>query len=69
MASWSSSGIPSSMPIVRMGICAPRSVTKSNRPEPTSGSRLRAQNSRTFGSSAFIFFGLNTRDSRPRWMS
>ena len=28
------------MPITRIGICAPRSATKSNRPVPTSGSRL-----------------------------
>jgi hypothetical protein len=54
------------MPIVRIGIWAPRSATKSNCPEPTSGSRLAAQNSRIFGSSAFIFFGVNTRDSKPR---
>ena len=66
IASWSCSGMPSSMPIVRMGICAPRSAMKSNRPAPTSGSRLRAQNSRTFGSRAFIFFGVNTRESSPR---
>ena len=39
---------------------------KSKWPAPTSGSRLWAQNSRIFGSSAFIFFGVNTRDSRPR---
>ena len=38
-----------------------------SRPAPTSGSRLLAQNSRTFGSSAFILRGVNTRDSRPRW--
>ena len=42
---------------------------KSNPPVPTSGSRLRAQNSRTFGSIAVIFFGVNTRESRPRWRS
>ncbi len=41
---------------------------KSKRPAPTRGSRLCAQNSRIFGSSAFIFFGVNTRDSRPRCM-
>ena len=54
------------MPITRIGICAPRSRTKSKPPAPTSGSRLRAQNSRIFGSSASIFFGVNTRDSRLR---
>ena len=51
---------------MRMGICAPRSRMKSNPPVPTSGSRLRAQNSRIFGSIAAIFRGVNTRDSRPR---
>ncbi len=54
---------------MRIGICAPRSLTKSNRPPATSGSRLRAQNSRTFDSSSFIFLGVKTRDSSPRWMS
>ena len=33
---------------------------------PTSGSSTFAQNSRICGSSAFIFFGVNTRDSSPR---
>ena len=42
---------------------------KSKPSSPTSGSSVRAQNSRTFGSMASIFFGVNTRDSRPRWMS
>ena len=42
---------------------------KSNPPASTSGSRLRAQNSRTFGSSAATLRGVNTRDSNPRWMS
>ncbi len=52
--------------MTRIGIWAPRSATKSKLPVPTSGSRQRAQNSRIFGSSAFIFFGVNTRDSTPR---
>ncbi len=52
--------------MTRIGICAPRSSTKSNLPPPTSGSRLAAQNARISGSSAFIFFGVNTRDSNPR---
>ena len=43
-------GCPSSMPITRIGICAPRSATKSNRSVPTSGSRYVAR--RTRGSSA-----------------
>ena len=55
------------MPITRIGICAPRSATKSNRSAPTSGSRQRAQNSRIFGSSAFIFLGVNTLPSTLRW--
>ena len=42
---------------------------KSKPPLPTSGSRLRAQNSRTFGSMAFILRGVNTRDSRLRCTS
>ncbi len=54
---------------MRIGICAPRSAMKSKPPAPTSGSSVRAQNSRTFGSIAFIFFGVNTRDSRPRCTS
>ena len=53
--------------MVRIGICAPRSATKSKPPAPINGSRARAQNSRTLGSSASIFFGVNTRESRPRW--
>ena len=69
MASWSCSGMPSSMPITRMGIWAPRSAMKSNPPLPTSGSRLRAQNSRTWPSRASIFLGVNTRDITLRWMS
>ena len=56
------------MPITRIGICAPRSATKSNRSAPTSGSRLSTQNSRIFGSSAFIWRGVNTRESSARWM-
>ena len=40
-ASWSCSGMPSSMPITRIGISAPRSATKSKPSEPTSGSRQR----------------------------
>ena len=36
---------------------------KSKPPVPTSGSRLRAQNSRIFGSSSAIFCGRKTRDS------
>ena len=36
------------------------------RSRPTSGSSASAQNRRICGSSAFIFFGVNTRESRPR---
>ena len=69
IASWSASGIPSSIPIVRIGIWAPRSAMKSKPPEPTFGSRLRAQNSRTWGSMAAIRRGVNTRDSSARCSS
>ena len=55
--------------MVRIGISAPRSWMKSNPPLPTSGSRVLAQNSRTLGSMAFIFLGVNTRDMTPRWTS
>ena len=55
--------------MVRIGIWAPRSAMKSKPPAPTSGSSERAQKSRTSGSIAAIFFGVNTRLSRPRWTS
>ena len=42
---------------------------KSNRPSSFSGSRVRAQNSRTLGSIASMLFGVNTRDMRPRCAS
>ncbi len=67
-ASWSCSGIPSSMPMTRMGICAPRSAMKSNSLAPTSGSRQLTQNARIWGSSAATRFGEKTRDIRRRWM-
>ena len=69
MYSWSSSGMPSSMLMTFIGICAPRSVTKSNWPEPTSGSRHCAQKSRIIGSSAAILRGVNIRDSSLRCTS
>ncbi len=56
------------MPIVLIGSSAPRSSTKSNRSEPTSGSRHTAQKARTFASNAFIFFGVKARDTSARWM-
>ncbi len=68
MASWSPSGIPSSKPMVRIGICAPSSAMRSKPPEPTSGSRLRAQNSRILPSSSFTRRAVKARDSRRRWM-
>ena len=55
--------------MVRIGTGAPMSRTKSNPPAPTSGSRLRAQNSRTLGSSCFIRRGVKARPSRLRWRS
>ena len=39
---------------------------KSKPPAPTSGSRLRAQNSRIFDSSAAIRRGVKTRDNKLR---
>ncbi len=42
---------------------------KSKPPLPTSGSSVRAQNSRTFGSIAPTRRGVNTRESSPRWRS
>ena len=41
---------------------------KSNRSPPTSGSRLRAQNSRIFGSSSATRLGVKARESRRRWI-
>ena len=57
------------MPMTRIGMNLPRSAMKSKSPEPTSGSSTSAQKARTWGSSASIFFGVKTRESRPRWMS
>ncbi|CNH58478.1 Uncharacterised protein [Mycobacterium tuberculosis] len=57
------------MPITRIGICAPRSATKSKPPAPISGSKLREQNSRILGSSALTLRGVNIRDNNLRWMS
>ena len=54
--------------MTRIGICAPRSAMKSKPPEPTSGSRLWAQNSRIFGSSSATRRGVKARDRRRRWM-
>jgi hypothetical protein len=42
---------------------------KSKPPAPTSGSRVSAQNARTFDSMAAIFLGVKTRDNRPRCTS
>jgi hypothetical protein len=59
--------MPSSIPIVRIGICAPRSATKSNRPAPTSGRGCGAELA-DLGSSAATFRGVNTRDNKLRWI-
>ena len=67
-AIWSLSGMPSNMPMTRAATIAAKSWTKSKPSLPTNGSRHRAQNSRTSGSRASIFFGVKTRDSRPRCM-
>ena len=69
IATWSSSGMPSSIPMVSIGMMAPRSVMKSKRPSAISGSRVRRQNSRTLGSIASMAFGVNTRDMRLRCTS
>ena len=66
---WSSSGIPSSALMTFIGICAPRSVTKSKRPVPTIGSSAWTQNSRIIGSSALILRGVNMRESSLRCTS
>ena len=49
-----------------MGICSPRSATKSNRSVPTSGSRHARQYARTWSSSSFMRRGEKTRDISPR---
>ncbi len=71
-SSWTSfrcsSGMPSSMPMTRMGMSAPRSEMKLNWPPATRGSSALAQYARICGSNAFIFFGVKTRVSRLRWM-
>ncbi len=69
IATWSSSGMPSSMPMVSIGMIAPRSAMKSKRPSSISGSSVRRQNSRTFGSIASIALGVKTRDIRLRCTS
>ena len=64
--SWSLSGMPSSMPMTRIGICAPKSrdeVEPVARPRADRGTR--AQNARICGSSAAIFRGVNTARQQP----
>ena len=51
------------MPNTRIGMYAAKSVTKSNESRSASSARRFAQNSRTWGSSASIARGVNTRDS------
>ena len=68
ISSWSASGIPSSIPITRIGICEANSRMMSKRSSPTSGSRQAAENARICGSRAATFRGVNTRDIRLRWM-
>ena len=55
--------------MTRIGMNLPRSAMKSKPPDPTSGSSTCAQKARTWGSSACIFFGVKTRESRPRCRS
>ena len=68
-ASWSSSGMPSSMPITRIGIWAPRSAMKSK--PPGADERVEAAGAELADLAARArssCWGVNTRDSRPRWM-
>ena len=65
-ATWSDSGMPSSIPITRMGSSVASSAMMSKPSEPTSGSRQRTQYWRTWSSSAAMRRGVNTRDMRPR---
>ena len=53
--------------MTRIGMNLPRSSMKSKPPAPTRGSSTSAQKARTWGSSACIFFGVKTRESRERW--
>ena len=69
MASWSCSGMPRRIADRPHGHLGAEVGDEVERPLPTSGSRVRAQNSRTLGSMAFIFFGVNTRDMTPRCTS
>ncbi len=55
--------------MTRIGMNLPRFAMKSKLPEPTRGSSTCAQKARTWGSSACIFFGVKTRESRPRCRS
>ena len=55
------------MPIVRMGICAPRSGDEVESARTDEGiETAQSKSSRTFGSSAFIFRGVKTRERSPR---
>ncbi len=65
-ATWSDSGIPSSIPITRIGTTLANSATISKVGSPTSSSRQRAQKSRIWSSSAAMRRGLKTRDMSPR---
>ena len=69
IVSWFCSGMPNRLPIVCIGIIAPISAMKSNRPEPTRGSSARTQNSRVSGSMASIRRGVKTLESKRRWRS
>ena len=57
------------MPMVFIGMTAPRWRMKSKRPSPTSGSSVSAQKRRTCGSISSIRLGVKTRLNSPRWRS
>ena len=67
-AIWSDSGIPSSMPITRIGIIDASSATMSKPSEPTCGSRQLTQNCRIWSSISAIRRGVKTRPISPRNM-
>ena len=62
----SDSGMPSSIPITRIGIIEASSAMMSNPSEPTSGSRQLTQYRRIWSSMAAIRRGVKTRDISPR---
>ena len=64
----SDSGMPSSMPMTRIGIIEASSAMMSKPSEPTSGSRQLMQYWRIWSSISAIRRGVKTRDISPRSM-